>query len=373
MQFTYFLDLRCLKILQLWLLLCGTLALSGCQSASFLWQAFQGQWEILSERQSIDDLLVADETPQGLKSKLRYVIKVRQFAEEKLKLPVGEAYLDYVDLHRPDVVWNLFVAPELNINSHTWCYPVAGCVAYQGYFNQAAAENAQQDWEQQGWDTYVGGIAAYSTLGWFDDPILNTFINYDRISLAALLFHELAHRRLYLPGETTFNESWATAVEQAAIEDFLETTAESIGDPMLDSALQRYRQRFQDQQVFVGLVQQSIKELEELYKQPLPDMEKRKQKATILQDLRDRYHRAVDEGRILTDYSGWIDAPLNNAKLLTVASYYQWVPGLRYQLQSMKNNYMQFYQWSEALIDLPADLREKRLQELNQQANVNTQ
>ncbi|OZG74938.1 aminopeptidase [Hahella sp. CCB-MM4] len=381
MQFTFFLFPHQSRILRGLLFTVLALLLNGCQSTGYVWQAIKGQWELLSQRQPIDQLVNDDQTPEKLEEKLRYVLEIREFAEQQLGLPVDQAYSEYVDLNRPYVVWNLFVAQELEMKSQSWCYPVAGCVAYQGYFHQEDAEAAQQMWEQDNFDTYVGGVSAYSTLGWFDDPVLNTFIGYDRTSLAALLFHELAHRKLYIKNDTTFNESWATAVEQEAIQKFVDVQSSAFRSEGNNSTasetsaedIQLYQHRFRERQLFVDMVQATVKELKDLYAGELPESAKRQAKADIINKLRHRYRQEVSGGRISNAYADWINSPLNNAKLMTVVSYHQWVPGLRYKLQSLDGSFTAFYEWSKTLEDLTKEERTNILEDLNQLASNSQQ
>lgn len=365
------------------LLMGGILNLTSCQSSRYLWQAAQGQWQLVSERIALTQLIDDPDTPAQIRTRLQYVQQLREFAEKTLKLPVEGAYQHYVDLRRPFVVWNLFVVPELQFENKTWCYPIAGCVSYQGYFNKSAAVEMAARWQNKGYDTWVGGVRAYSTLGWFDDPVLNTFVLYDPLSLAALLFHELAHRKLYVPGDTTFNESWATAVEQEAVEQFLvnaDSTANKSRSTMVEnasahwfgnipaqSAIASYRRRISERQVFARLVSSAVDELSKIYDSDSDDQQKRLKKAARIDQLRQQYQRAAANGKLSPNYGSWFAGPINNAKLSTVTSYHQWVAGLRFKRQQL-NNWDEFYRWSEDLAEHSPAAREEALTELNQRA-----
>ncbi|ABC27913.1 predicted aminopeptidase [Hahella chejuensis KCTC 2396] len=357
------------------LLLMGLLVLGGCQSTGFMLQAIQGQWEILQKKRPIEEVVQEDATPPNLRERLEYVIQVREFAATSLHLPVEEAYSEYADLERPYVVWNVFAAPEFSMRSKTWCYPIAGCVAYQGYFAEQPAHEAAAELASEAFDTHVGGVPAYSTLGWFNDPVLNTFIWYDPVDLAGLLFHELAHRRLYIKGDTAFNESWATAVEQEGVHQYLQHTANTTSQntpPLLsaysaDAINTRYAVRAQSREQFVALVKQTIGELEALYKEDISPEDKRARKTKIIEALRTRYAELAQQHKISSGYERWFNAPINNAKLLTVANYHQWTPGLRYKIREL-NDLNAFYQWSESLTDLSKEERKEVLQELNELA-----
>jgi predicted aminopeptidase len=370
MKLTAFFAKKTTSVLFAVIVISGLLTVSACQSTQFLWQAARGQWQIIAERRPLQELIRHPGTPAKTAARLRYVESIRRYAAQQLHLPVEDAYADYVDLQRPYAVWNLFVTPELELTNQTWCFPIAGCVAYQGYFSEEAAKTAAQNWQQQGFDTYIGGVTAYSTLGWFDDPVLNTFLFYDPINLAALLFHELAHRQLYIPGDTAFNESWATAVEQVAVEQFLqeikdfEPTVKVVDKLQIDS----YRTRYKEHRLFVGLIQETVNKLREVYASDRNVDQKRKTKTKLMDQLRWQYQQAVAQRKISERYQNWFAYPLNNAKLSTVVNYHQWVPGLRFKIISLASDWPAFYRWSAKLAELDNTERTAQLEKLNRQA-----
>ena len=190
---------------------------TGCGTLGYYAQAVGGQLRLLAAREPIDALLADPDTDPLLTQRLQLVRAAVAFAETRLDLPAGGRYASYVETGREFVVWNVFAAPRLSVEPLTWCFPVAGCVAYRGYFRRRAAERFAAGLAADGFDTWIGGVDAYSTLGWFDDPVLDTFIDRPPAGLAGLLFHELAHGRVYLPGDTAFNESYATVVELAGL------------------------------------------------------------------------------------------------------------------------------------------------------------
>ena len=177
---------------------------------------------MLNDRQAIAQLIEDPNTPVDLKTQLQLVLELRAFAQSELQLPVEGQYSHYVNLERHAVVWNVFVAPELSLEPKTWCYPIAGCAAYRGYFSEQGAREYAVEFADEGYDTYVGGVAAYSTLGWFNDPVLNTFVYWEEPQLADLIFHELAHQLLYVPGDTQFNESFATTVAMEGVQRWMQ-------------------------------------------------------------------------------------------------------------------------------------------------------
>ena len=203
----------------------AALPLTGC----YLMQAASGQMEIASKREPIAAVLADTSTPAQLRTRLEYVAAARDFASRELGLPDNESYRSYADLGRPFVVWNVFAAPEFSVEPRRWCFPIAGCVVYRGYFSEAAAQRYARRLRRHGDDAAVGGVAAYSTLGHFKDPVLSTMLGWSDAQLAGTLFHELAHQVVYVPGDSEFNESFATVVEEARLERWL-TAQQRIQD-----------------------------------------------------------------------------------------------------------------------------------------------
>ena len=195
----------------------AVLPLSGC----YLLQAAGGQMEISAKREPIAEVIADAATPPQLRARLEYVANARDFASRELGLPDNESYRSYADLDRPYVVWNVFAAPEFSVEPRRWCFPIAGCVVYRGYFSEEAAQHYASRLRRRGDDAAVGGVAAYSTLGHFKDPVLSTMLGWSDAQLAATLFHELAHQVVYVPGDSEFNESFATVVEEAGLERWL--------------------------------------------------------------------------------------------------------------------------------------------------------
>jgi len=192
-------------------------------------QAARGQLDVMSKREPIDKLIEAPDTPEELAARLRLVSEARQFAIDELLLPDNDSYRSYADLGRDYVVWNVFAAPEFSLDPKTWCFPIAGCVAYRGYFSEDAARRKADQLAEDGLDVAVGGVPAYSTLGRFDDPVLNTMMHWEDADLVATIFHELAHQVLYVKNDSAFNESFATTVEEIGIERWL-TSRDQGGD-----------------------------------------------------------------------------------------------------------------------------------------------
>src|SRR5687767_14758623 len=206
-----------------WLAAILCLALiAGCQSLAYYTQAIGGHLKVLAQARPVEDWLTDPATPPELKERLQTARRIREFASKTLKLPENNSYLAYADLERPYVVWNVFAAPEFSVEPRAECFPFAGCVSYRGFYSEHDARRHAEKLRAAGYDVYVGGVPAYSTLGWSDDPLLSTFIRYPDAQLARLVFHELAHQLVYAKNDTTFNESFAVAVEEEGVKRWLE-------------------------------------------------------------------------------------------------------------------------------------------------------
>ena len=327
----------------------------------FYGQAINGQLSIISKRENIQTLVNDPEIDAQLKQSLESIISIRKFANNSLALPVEKNYSSYVDLQRPFVLWNVFAAPEFSVTPKDWCYPIAGCVSYRGYFSEDAARKYATSLADEGFDVYVGGIAAYSTLGWFADPVLNTIINREEHRLAALLFHELAHQLVYVPGDTQFNESFATTIELEGLKRWL---AENNNSAMMPTLVEQAAREQQYRQEFVSLVQSSIPVLEELYSGALPLVAKRQQKAKVIQKLRDDYQDLKQQWSGYAAYDGWFAGEINNARLNTVATYFNHVPAFEALLAQSNYQLPEFYNRVQALAKLSSEERQEVLTRL---------
>lgn len=301
--------------------------LSGC-SLPYYWQAVGGQLELLRKRTPIEELIADPDTSDELKRALESAAEIRRYAVDALGLPDNSSYMSYVDLERAYVVWNVIAAEEFSVDPVRWCFPFAGCVAYRGYFDRAAAERYQATLAAEGLDTYSGGASAYSTLGYFDDPLLGTMLAGGEEYVAALLFHELAHQRLYVKSDSEFNEAFATAVEEHGLEQWL---AETGGE----GALARYRERMRRRAEFGELVADQQARLRAIYARPLGKEAKRAAKDAAFADMRAEYARLKARWGGVSEYDGWFDRSLNNASLAAIATYRQWLPALRARLDAL--------------------------------------
>ncbi|MEE8399013.1 MAG: aminopeptidase [Desulfobacterales bacterium] len=321
---------------QLSLVILVTITLTGCESAGYYAQAVSGQISVLNAREPISRLLSDPDIPSRLKDRLRLVLELREFSRDQLHLPIEDHYLTYADLKRSYALWNVYAAPEFTLAPKTWCYPIIGCAAYRGYFSKQTAVDYADRLKGQGYDVFVGGVAAYSTLGWFDDPVLNTFVYRSRAQLAALIFHELAHQVLYIPDDTMFNESFATAVEQEGLRRWFSAK----NDP---SAFDAYKLDHQRRRQFIQLIVKCRDRLHTLYGKKLPVPEKRSAKEAVFADLKEDYKILKQDWNGHSRYDAWFSNGLNNAKMITVSTYYDLVPAFSALLQSGGNDLESFY------------------------------
>ena len=332
------------------------LALAGCTELQYYSQAAQGQYGVWSAARPVDDWLNDPATEPGLKSRLATAQQIRRFAVSELDLPDNGSYKTYAALQRPFVLWNVVATPELSLQPLQWCFPVAGCVSYRGYYSKQAAQAYAEELRSAHYDVQVGGVPAYSTLGWFDDPLLSTFIHYNDAELARMIFHELAHQVVYVPGDSAFNESFAMAVEEAGVQRWLAAQ----GNEALRAAYAIHVQRRQD---FLALLLRYKKRLEAVYASPMPDAEKRARKARLFAALQDDYQLLRQSWGGYAGYDRWFEQPLSNAHLAAVATYNDFLPAFKKLLEE-KKNFRAFYAAVHTLSQLDKATRQYRLQQL---------
>jgi predicted aminopeptidase len=318
--------------------------LTGCQTATFYRQAVVGQWEIVTGRQSSGRLLKDPDTDGRLKSQLRLVQELCRFAEDELCLRGRGQYTRYTQLNRRYVVWNVFAAPEFSMEPKSWWYPVVGRLDYQGYFHERLALDYAKRLRCQGLDVHVGGVEAYSTLGWFNDPVLSTFVYLPEPGLADLLFHELAHQRVLISGDTDVNEAFATVAAREGVRRWLkrEGTEEQLAEYLQE-------QRRDDE--VVRLIQETRSRLEAVYAESdrMPPQDLRQQKAAILDDLPKAYAELKKPWAGYSGYDGWMAGDLNNAQLNAVDAYARWVPAMEMLLAGVGGELEEFYELLERL------------------------
>ena len=329
--------------------------LASCSSINYYAQAAQGQLSLLGDARPIEEWLSDHNTEPKLKLRLATARQIRTFAVHELALPDNKSYRNYASLARPFVLWNVVATPELSLRPVQWCFPVAGCVSYKGYYSKDAANSFADTLRAQGHDVQVGGVPAYSTLGWFNDPIISSMMNWGDERLATLIFHELAHQRLYVKDDTEFNESFATFVEQEGTRQW-----RALRRLPPDNGAQA-RQRDQ----FIELVLATRSRLEQLYALPLPPDQMRQRKAAEFERLRAQY-RSVRDSQWAGDkrYDAWFNAPLNNARLLPFGLYDQWVPAFEALFRQAHGDWPAFYAAAEKLGALPVAERKAALKVL---------
>ncbi|HWH47023.1 MAG TPA: aminopeptidase [Burkholderiales bacterium] len=329
-------------------------SLCGCANIDYYYQAMGGQMEIWNRSRPIEALVKDSRIDPKLRERLVLVSRVREFASRELALPDNQSYRKYADLQRPFAVWNVFATREFSIAPVEWCFPFAGCVAYRGYFSEQGAQKFGAQLRPQGHDVFVAGIPAYSTLGWFDDPVLNTFIFWPDTEIARLTFHELAHQVSYVSGDTVFNESFATAVELEGVDRWLGREGTREQRAAFD-AMQTHKSGF------VELVMKYRKRLGELYASALSDELKRSKKTEAFAELKAEYLQLKQSWNGFAGYDRFFAGELNNAHLVPVATYSELVPAFRRLLAENGGDFRRFYAQVKELGKLPKDKREARL------------
>lgn len=294
--------------------------LAGCTTAGYYNQAAKGHLALMASARPIAEWVEDPATPEKLRERLLRAQEIRRFAAEALALPDNLSYAAYADLQRPAAVWNVFATPELSLELKTWCYPVLGCAGYRGYFDRADAEAMAAELQAAGYDVNVAAVPAYSTLGWFNDPLLNTFIFAPDVELARLVFHELSHQVVYARDDTVFNESFATAVEREGVRRWLA----AHGDERQRAAWADYTQRRED---FLGLLLAHRRRLGEIFASGASPEDKRAAKAAVFDDLQREYRRMREERwNGFAGYDRFFDRKLSSAHLAAVGAYNDWVP-----------------------------------------------
>ena len=333
------------------------LLLAGCAELAYYRQAAAGQWALWQASQPVPDVLHNLATPEALGQRLATAQAIRAFASAELALPDYGSYQHYANLQRPWVVKNVFAAPELSLEPRQWCFLIVGCLSYRGYFDPEAAQELAEALRADGDDVYVADISAYSTLGWFDDPLLNTFIHWPEGRLAELLFHELAHQRLYVANDTAFNEAYATAVGRLGAERWLERQGTAAGRAEYAADVQR-------REHFLQLTTETREQLAALYTDSRSATEKRVGKQRILAELYERYQALKQSWGGYAAYDRWFAQDLNNAKLAGVSTYHRQVPAFLALFEQEGRNFAAFHRAAEAVGQLPPVERETRLQSL---------
>ena len=327
--------------------------LIGCSSVSYYSQSVFGHLGIMMQRNDIIDLLEQPQTSANLSSKLRFVMSVRQFATESLSLPDNGSYTSYVDTKQAYVIWNVVAAPALSLDLKKWCFVFAGCISYKGYYAKSDAHDYADELIKNGLDVYVRGATAYSTLGWFDDPVLNTFIHYPEPTLAGIIFHELAHQTLYVKNDSAFNEGFATLVEKEGVRRWL---AGRDADP---EVLKNYQLNKRRRQEFNSMIVATNQRLRKVYQGVESDENKRSLKIAEIEQLRLRYQALKEQWQGYSGYDKWMDKDLNNAQLGSVSTYHDHVPAFETLLRQNNGDLVAFFKAAKALGELEPKQRDE--------------
>ena len=314
----------------------GAVLLGGCETLSYYTQAVGGQLAITTHARPLDTVMEDPATSNELRAKLRTALEIREFASRELGLPDDGSYRKYADLGRPFVVWNLFATPEFSTKAVESCFPVTGCVSYRGYFAEADANAYAEKMRSKGHDVQVSGIPAYSTLGWFDDPLLSTFIRYPESELARLVFHELAHHVVYVKGDTVFNESFAVSVERTGVRRWLAAHKHEKDLTVFLTARERQRE-------FISLIDAAKERLDRVYESGLAEGPMRAAKRAGFDELKREYAALKVSWGGFAGYDRIIGTAPGNALLASITAYSKFVPGFETMIEASGGDMLRFY------------------------------
>jgi predicted aminopeptidase len=302
----------------------------------YLLQSAEGQLDLMSKRQPITQVIGEASTPPALRSQLEAVAAIRDFASRELGLPDNGSYRSYADVGRRYVVWNVVAAPEFSVEPKDWCYPIVGCVAYRGYFVEDRARRYAEGLRTEGLDVAVGGVAAYSTLGHFNDPVLNTMMGWNDVELAAIIFHELTHQLLYIADDSSFNEALATAVEEEGVRRWLRSQNRDADLANRLVQQQRYAQ-------VIELLTATRDDLRSVYASSLAPEPMRARKRAVFAAMRSSYAELAAGWGAHPPFESWFEEDLNNAHLASIATYYSCVPGFERELKAVGGDLTAFF------------------------------
>lgn len=333
------------------------LVLTGCAELAYYGHAAGGQLEVMGAGEPIKDVIANPTTDDKTRQQLELIQRAREFAIQELKLPDSDTFRDYADLKRPWVLWNVFATPELSLETKKWCYPFIGCYGYRAYFDEAYAKEVATELEQEGMDVYIAHTPAYSTKGWFADPVYNSMLRYDDLTLVGILFHELAHERVYIIDDSELNESFATVVQYEGVRRWLAYEKNS-------SAYAAYQREQQRGDEFVSMVLEHRGILQKVYASDLSKAEKRSKKKKTFSDLKKNFNTLKQSWGGYAGYDHWFEKPLNNARLAPIGTYHNAVSVFKKLLEKQQHDLEIFYVEVEKIADLSAPERKKLLTDL---------
>ena len=324
-------------ILKVFVLLVMTLVLPGCATVGYYSHIMNGHHALMEGEEAIEDILTENKYDEPIRERLKRAQAIRRFASEELALPDNDSYKNFVKLDRKYPVWNVIAAEKYAINAKQWCFMFVGCLSYRGYFNEQAANLMAKQLSLQGYDVIVSPAAAYSTLGWFDDPLLSSMLYKEDAHLAGIIFHELAHQKVYIDNDSSFNEAFATAVELEGIRRWLAAYGDARG-------VNNYRQYKQRQRDFNALLKTTREELKKLYKTEKNETVLDVNKKRIIVEMKQGYQRLKKQWGGHAAYDKWFARDINNADLALVATYHELVPAFEALLKQQDYNLVQFYE-----------------------------
>jgi predicted aminopeptidase len=331
--------------------LCASLPLAGC----YVMQAATGQAVVIYRSEPIAGVVADPATPQRTRERLQLVERAREFAVHELALPDGRSYRKYADMGRPNVVHNVVATPEFSVEPRRWCFPVTGCVSYRGYFDEASARQYGLKLAMRGDDVSIDGVPTYSTLGHLPDPVFGSMLAWRDTRLVGTIFHELAHERLYFPGDSALNEAFASVVEDAGVRRWLQDVGRAAEIAGYEAAIARQKE-------FAALLLDARARLARLYASKLAPELMRIEKQREFGRLEYRYElMRRDRWQGYTGYDAWFARSLNNAHLAAFATYEDCVPGLLDLLESADGSLPEFYARVEATRDLSVQARRAEL------------
>jgi predicted aminopeptidase len=350
--------LKGLTPLRVILIIGSGITVSGCSSFGYYMDLMAGHSELIEHRKPIVDLIASKETRPKLRELLKRSVDIRNFATKILYLPENDSYRLYADIKRPYAVWNVVAAEEFSLQPKQWCFLIVGCLSYRGYFLKEDATKYANELGTEGYDVYLSGARAYSTLGWFDDPLLNTMMYKSEAYRAGIIFHELAHQVVYVDDDSAFNEAFATTVEEEGIQRWFAANQKK-------EEYEKYLEAKQRDHQINELLRSTRMKLKDLYASNQSTNVMRAAKKMIFAEMRKDYEKLKKSWKGYNGFDDWMYKNLNNAHLLLVATYHDLVPAFRYLLHEQKNDMKKFYQAVKALGTLDKDKRHKHLTQMN--------
>jgi len=330
-------------------------AISGCGETGYYLQSIRGHLAVMAERRPIDKVLADTDTPPELRTRLETVLDIRDFAVNEMLLPDNDSFSTYADIGREAVVWSVVAAPDDSLTPLVWCFPFAGCVPYRGYFRLQDANAFADRLRADGYDVLVGEVPAYSTLGWFSDPVLNTFVNLPDWALTEVMVHELAHQVVYVRDDADFNEAFAQTVMEEGGRRWLAMHGS-------DAEREQARQMRERQADFTALVADTRAALLDCYGCESDRTAKLACKQATLAAMRRDYGLLRGRWGGYTGYDSWFERDFNNARFVSAATYYRLMPAFARLLRDNDGDLSRFYAAVHALAARPFAARQEALE-----------